>query len=276
MVVNNIYNIDCFEGMAQLPDASVDCILTDLPYGVTAKNKWDKVLPFDKMWSEYERIIKPNGAILLFAQGLFACKLACSNENLFRYDIVWDKVLPTGFANSHKMPMRSDERILVFYKNLPTYNPQMRVGKPCHSRGKAVGKRADDLFNNHNYHDITLVETEGNLKYPLSIWRCQKVHPSKVIHPTQKPVMLLRELIRTYTNENDLVLDTCCGSGSTCVAAYLEDRKYLGFDNGICEKKSSPWNGLPWADVAIERINGAARERKPFERVSKIIKVKRY
>ena len=252
--LNKIYNIDCLVGMTEIPDQSVDMIFVDLPYGVTAKNKWDNVIPYEPMWEQFERIIKSNGAILLFGQDKFTARTMLSNEKLHKYNIVWDKILPSGFLNANRMPLRSHEDIMVFYKSLPTYNPQKVKGKPCHSKGKAVGNNIDDILNNHNYGDYKIVETESDMKCPTSIWTFSKPHPSTAIHPTQKPIDLCRYAIRTYTNEGDTVLDCCCGSGSIPLAAMIEGRNYIGMDNGICEKKNSKYFGWSWADVATDRI----------------------
>lgn len=166
--INKIYDQDCLEGMKLLNDRSIDLICTDLPYGVT-QNKSDIVIPFEPLWEQYERIIKENGAIVLFGQGMFYVDLVDSNRKLFRYDLVWDKILTTGFLNAKKMPLRQHEQIAVFYKKTPTYNPQFTVGKPLHSQGKAcVG---DEIVNN-NYgkFDRNNNNRAGSTeKYPTSI-----------------------------------------------------------------------------------------------------------
>ena len=148
--INKIYDQDCLEGMKLLNDRSIDLICTDLPYGVT-QNKSDIVIPFEPLWEQYERIIKENGAIVLFGQGMFYIDLVDSNRKLFRYDLVWDKILTTGFLNAKKMPLRQHEQIAVFYKKPPIYNPQFTVGKPLHSQGKACA--GDEIVNN-NYGKI--------------------------------------------------------------------------------------------------------------------------
>lgn len=237
-----------------MPDKSVDMIFCDLPYGVTAKNKWDSVIPPDKLWEQYERIIKDNGAILLFGQDKFTAKMMMSNLKLHRYNIIWKKVLPSGFLNANRQPLREHEDIMVFYKNQPTYNPQKIEGNPCHSKGKAVGQKNDGILNNHNYRDFTVVETEGNMKFPTSVWEFPKPHPSVSIHPTEKPIDLCRYAIRTFTNPGDLVLDNCCGAGSIPAAAAAEGRDFIGMDNGMCEKKGSEWFARPWAEVAEWRV----------------------
>lgn len=234
---------DTFEWMKRIPDESIDMILTDLPYGQTARNKWDTTLPFDQLWKAYDRIIKPNGAIVLFANGMFTANLMKSNEKLWKYNLVWDKVLPSGFLNSKKQPLRNHEDICVFYKKPPTYNPQMIAGDACHSRGKAVGKSQDEFSRNTNYGELKAVDTNGNLKYPKSILRFQKPHPSITVHPTQKPVEGLEWLINTYTKENEIVLDSTAGSCSTAVAAENVSRRW------ICIEQEEEY-----CDKGIERL----------------------
>lgn len=251
---NEIYNMDCIEGMKQIDDKSIDMIFVDLPYGVTARNKWDNIIPFEEMWGQVERIIKDNGAILFFGQDKFSARLMMSNIKLHRYNIIWEKGIPTGFLNANKQPLRVHEDIMVFYKNLPTYNPQKVKGKPCHTKGKALNQNTDDILNNANYNNYKVVETEGDMKCPVSVWHFKKVHPSKAIHPTQKPLELCRYAIKTYSNEGDLVLDFCCGSGSIPLAAKLENRRYIGIDNGVCEKKNSDYFGKSWAEIARDRV----------------------
>lgn len=178
-------------------------ILCDLPYGVTAKNKWDNIIPFEELWAQYNRVIKANGAIVLFGQDKFTAKCMMSNPKMHRYNLIWNKVLPSGFLNANRMPLRSHEDIMVFYKKLPTYNPQKRKGTPCHKKGKSVGTMNDGVFRNDNYGDFKVVETEGDMKCPTSILEFQKPHPSVAQHPTQKPVDLLEYLIKTYTDPGE-------------------------------------------------------------------------
>lgn len=252
-MVNKIHNIDCLAGMKQIATATIDMIFVDLPYQKT-QNSWDIMIPFEPMWEQFERIIKDNGAILLFGQDKFTAKLMLSNEKLHRYNIIWDKVLPSGFLNAKRQPLRSHEDICVFYKKPCIYNPQMTKGNKCHSKGKAVGKQNSDVLNNANYGDFKVVETEGDMKYPKSIWTFPKPHPSTAIHPTQKPLDLCRYAIRTYSNPGDTVFDCCCGSGTIPLAAVMEGRNYIGMDNGYCEKKNSKLNGRSWASITEERI----------------------
>ena len=220
---------DCLELMKDIPDKSIDLILCDLPYGTT-RNSWDEVIPFDKLWAQYNLIIKDNGAMLLFAQGKFYVNLVSSNMKMFRYDLVWDKELISGFLNAKRMPLRRHEQVAVFYKHLPTYNPQFTQGKPLHSKGTAY--QTKELTNN-NYGDFKATDDDragSTEKYPTSIIKFQKPHPSVCVHPTQKPIELLEYLIKTYTNEGDTVLDNCMGSGSTGVACKNTDREFIGME----------------------------------------------
>ena len=223
---NIIYNEDCLTGMKRLPDKSIDMILCDLPYGRT-KNRWDKIIPFNLLWEQYTRIIKDRGAIVLFADGLFMADLMNSNRKMWKYNIVWDKVLTSGFLNANIQPLRVHEEMVVFYKKQPIYNPQKTKGKPNHSKGKPK-----ECVNN-NYGKFNFVDNNeelGDMKHPTSIWRFQKPHPSKSLHPTEKPIDLCVDLIKTFTTEGNIVLDNCVGSGSTLVACIKTNRKYIGFE----------------------------------------------
>lgn len=225
---------DCLELMKSIPDASIDMILCDLPYETLNRGNvnasWDKKIPLDILWKEYERIIKDNGAIVLFAQGMFTSELMRSNPGMWRYNLVWDKVLSGGFLNARRMPLRSHEDICVFYKKLPKYNPQMTQGRPLHGRGTAYKKKNP---TNNCYGSLGKTDTsrEGcTQKFPTSILRFAKPHPSTTIHPTQKPVEILEWLIRTYTDQGDLVLDNAMGSGSTGVACIRTGRRFIGME----------------------------------------------
>lgn len=222
--INKAYLMDCIEGMKQLPDKSIDMILCDLPYGVT-QNKWDCVIPFDELWAAYKRIIKDNGAIVLTAQTPFDKVLGASNIEWLRYEWIWDKVAVTGFLNAKKMPLKQHETILVFYKNLPPYNPQMVPGKP-YNKGKRLGQSE----NYGKFKEIVSENITGE-RYPKSILTFSNANKRNRIHPTQKPVDLFEYLIKTYTNEGDLVLDNCLGSGTTAIAAINTNRNWLGFEN---------------------------------------------
>ena len=219
---NKIFLGNCLYLMDGIADKSIDMILCDLPYGTT-KNKFDIIIPFEPLWKQYERIIKDNGAIVLTAQLPFDKVLGMSNLKLLRYEWIWQKDKPTGHLNSSKMPMKEHENILVFYKKLPTYNPQKFKGNACHSRGKSNGSKNKST----NYGDFKYMDTEGDMKFPRSILKFNK---ETGLHPNQKPVPLFEYLIKTYTNEGDLVLDNCIGSGTTCIACINTKRNYIGME----------------------------------------------
>ena len=215
--------------MRRIDNKSIDMILCDLPYGVT-RNKKDTAIPFDDLWYQYERIIKDNGAIVLTAQGMFFIDLVNSNKKLFRYDLVWDKELTSGFLNANRQPLRRHENIAVFYKKQPIYNPQFTQGKPLHGKGTAYKTKE---LKNHNYGNFAAVGDyrKGTTeKYPTSILRFPKPHPSTAVHPTQKSIELFEWLIKTYTNEGDLVLDNCMGSGTSVLACINTNRNFIGFE----------------------------------------------
>ena len=220
---------DCLELMKGIPDRSIDMILCDLPYEKT-KNIKDVRISFEPLWQEYKRIIKDNGAILLFGQGTFYVDLVNSNRKMFRYDLVWNKVLTSGFLNSKKMPLRQHEQIAVFYKKLPTYNPQFSRGNPLHSKG--VSYKSKPIKNqNYGKFNVTDDHRRGTTeKYPTSVLQFAKPHPSEAKHRTEKPVALLEYLIKTYTNEGETVLDNCMGSGSTGVACVNTNRCFIGIE----------------------------------------------
>ena len=249
MLRDGIYNTDCIEGMRLIDDRSVDLIFCDLPYGVTAKNKWDVCIDTSLLWGQYERIIKPNGAIVLFGRGKFTARMIISKEKLYRYSIIWEKTTPTGFLNANKMPLMSHEEMMVFYKRLPTYNPQKTGG---HTRKVSTARHKLRSNKSSNYRDYGLNSYDSTERFPTSAWTVSTDKQKEALHPTQKPLELCRRVIRTYTNAGDLVLDNCCGSGTIPKAAVLEGRRYIGMDNGRCER-----TGRLWADIAKERIAGA-------------------
>ena len=232
--LNKIYNEDCLEGMKRIDDKSIDMILCDLPYGMTY-NKWDTVIPLDKLWEQYERIIKDNGAIVLTAQTPFDKVLGTSNLKMLRYEWIWEKENATGFLNAKKQPLRKHENILVFYKRLPLYNPQMGKGKSY----TAVRKEKPSL-NYYNNQKMTKTVSDGE-RYPVSIIKFNR--DKEKLHPTQKPVALFEYLIKTYTDEGEIVLDNCIGSGTTAVACLNTNRNFIGF-----EKEEKYYN------IANERI----------------------
>ena len=243
---------NCLELMKEIPDGSVDMILCDLPYGVLNKKnpnaKWDSVIPFPALWEQYERVIKDNGAIALFASGMFTADLMQSNRKLWKYNLTWKKGnRPTGFLNAKKQPLRICEDICVFYKKQPTYNPQFTIGEKCHKRGGAGNAETKQGRNGCYGKFMQTAVVLTNQKYPLSLIDIPKEHPQK-FHPTQKPVALLEYLVKTYTNEGDTVLDNCMGSGSTGVACVKTKRRFIGMelDAGYFE-------------IAKARIEGAAQ-----------------
>lgn len=220
---------DCIKLMNDIEDSSIDLILCDLPFQKT-KNEWDKIIPYEELWKQYNRVIKKNGAIVLFSQGSFYIDLVNSNRKDFRYDLIWDKQLTTGFLNSNKQPLRKHEQIAVFYKKQPTYNPIFREGKPLHSKGIAY-KTANIKNNNYGKFEMLDDYRQGSTKkYPTSIISIQKVHPSKTIHPTEKPLELIQYLVETYTNPGEKVLDNCMGSGTTAIACLNSARNFIGME----------------------------------------------
>lgn len=249
--LDKIYNEDCLVGMQRIPDKSIDAIICDLPYGVlNRKNKhaeWDNVIPFAPLWEQYERVIKDNGAIILFAQGLFTVDLISSNRKLWRYNLVWDKVRKNGFLNANRRPMRQHEDICVFYKKQCVYHPQMKeVGfkDKNHSRGR---KKTCKNQCYGGYEKIDMAAT--NLKFPSTIISISKEHDTgKTMHPTQKPVALIEYLIKTYTDSGGVILDNCMGAGTTAVAAINTKRHYIGFE--ITKE---------WYDFAAKRAENARK-----------------
>ena len=232
MEIDKIYQGDCLELIKQLPDKSIDCIICDPPYEVLNKNnkdaQWDRIIPFDELWQQYERVAKDNAAIILFAQGMFTARLMMSNPKLWRYNLIWQKGgRCSGFLNAKKMPLREHEDIVVFYRKQPTYNPQMTKCLPHernHSRGRQQGEQTNRCYGEFGRAENIITD----LKYPKSILNFNRPHPQ--IHPTQKPVALIQYLIKTYSNENDLILDNCIGSGTTAVAAIKEKRHFIGME----------------------------------------------
>ena len=227
MEIDKIYNEDCLVGMRDIPDKSIDCIICDLPYGTTAC-KWDVVIPFDKLWEQYRRIIKDNGAIVLFGSEPFSSHLRLSNLSWYKYDYVWLKTKATGFQNAKIQPMRKHEIISIFYSKQCQFNQQnlIKLDKPIKSGRER--KRNDEqhrlgVAGKTDYYTQFTGWQTSVLSFP---------NPSGAghLHPTQKPVELIRWLVRTYTNEGDLVLDNCMGSGTTAVACIKEKRHFIGYE----------------------------------------------
>lgn len=226
MELNKIYNQDCLVGMESIQDKSIDMVLCDLPYGTT-KNQWDSIINLDKLWEQYNRIIKDNGAIVLTAQTPFDKVLGVSNLKMLKYEWIWEKTSATGHLNAKKMPMKAHENILVFYKKLPTYNPQKTTG---HERKVSTAKHKRNSKNSSNYGESSATTYDSTERYPRSVQIFSTDKQKSSFHPTQKPVALFEYLIKTYTNEGDLVLDNCMGSGTTAVACINTNRNYIGFE----------------------------------------------
>lgn len=245
----DIYQGDCLEIMQDIPDASIDMILCDLPYGTT-QNKWDSIIPLDLLWAQYERIIKPKGAIVLNAQGIFTAKLILSQEKWFKYKMVWVKSKSTNFLNAKKQPLRQHEDICIFYKQQPEYTPMMF---PAESYDKGIRKAQ----YTGSYGDFKPVHVKSaGERYPTDTIYCKTSESEKggkVWHPTQKPVALGRYLIRTFTKKGDVVLDNCFGSGSYLVAAALEQRRFIGIEKNegtqLFKKEA-----INYIDVAKSRL----------------------
>lgn len=236
---------DCLELLPAIADESVDLILCDLPYGTT-RNKWDSAIPLAPLWAQYERVIKQDGAIVLTAQAPFDKVLAASNLRLFRYEWIWEKTLATGHLNAKRMPMKAHENVLIFYKSLPTYNPQKTSG---HARkvSSAAHKRNSKATSNYGTHGLTSYDSTD--RYPRSVLTFPSDRQKSALHPTQKPVALMRYMIDTYSNPGDLVLDNAMGSGTTGVAALEAGRRFIGMENFA-----------PYLEIANERLAAVGAE----------------
>ena len=243
--MNNIelYCGDCLDVMKNIPDKSVDMILCDLPYGTT-QNKWDSIIPLEPLWEQYKRIIKDNGAILLFGSQPFTTILNYSNISNYRYEWVWIKNNSTGFQLANKRPLKKHELISVFYKKQPTYNPQGLIEHNKINKRGSMGENWSEM-NSNNY-----IQRWTN--YPTQILEYK--YDKQKLHPTQKPVALLEYLIKTYTDEEEIVLDNCMGSGSTCVACLNTNRKFIGIE---LEEK--------FFEIAKNRIKEARNNIKEIE-----------
>lgn len=249
-LLSQVIESDCLEAMTSIPPNSIDMILCDLPYGTT-QNNWDSIIPLDQLWKHYERIIKDNGVIALTGQGLFTAKLILSNPKLFKYKITWVKSKPTNFLNAKKQPLRKHEDICIFYKNQPSYNPQMTYGEPYNK-----GFRKDQLTGSYGDFKTVEVKSDGQ-RYPTDVVYFKTAESEGVVyHPTQKPVELGRYLIRTFTKEGGVVLDNACGSGSFLVSAVLEGRKFIGIEKNqdVCLFKK---HKVDYIEVSKKRIKEA-------------------
>jgi DNA modification methylase len=255
--LDKIYNEDCLEGMKRIDDATIDCIITDLPYGVLNEQSeggsWDSIIPLEPMWEQFKRVTKPNAAIVLFGSGMFTSELMQSNKAMWRYNLIWDKGWATGHLNANRMPLRQHEDIAVFYRELPTYNPQkfkVPDWAKTHTRGNGPSK-TNRCYGNFEMHLPFEVTDE---KYPRSIIHIsKKTNEEDAWHPTQKPVDLLRYLVLTYTNPNDVVLDATIGSGTTAIACIKEHRHFVGFELN-----------KEYFDRAVKRINDERRQLSLF------------
>ena len=221
-----LFQGDCLDIMPLIPDKSVQLIFADLPYGTT-QNKWDSVLPLDLLWKQYERIISDSGCITFTADGIFTGVLMMSNPEMFKYKLIWDKKSTTGFLNAKKMPLRRHEDILIFAKGKTTYNPIMEVrGKP-RNKGSYNKKKGDGDMCYGSFKNITSFNNEY---YPTSIIEISNANQKAKQHPTEKPLELMKWIINTYSNENDMVLDNTMGSGTTCLGAKELNRKFIGIE----------------------------------------------
>jgi DNA (cytosine-5-)-methyltransferase len=253
--LNNVIQGDTLEEMAKIPDGTVDMLLVDLPYGTT-QNKWDSVIPLDKLWKEYNRIVKENGAMIFTASGLFTATLMLSNAKNYKYKYVWEKSKSTNFLNAKKQPLRKHEDVLVFYRKQPQYNPQMTQGEPY-----TKGIRKNQLTGSYGEFNPTLVESSG-YRYPVDVLYFKTAESEgSVVHPTQKPIELARYLIRTFSNTGDVILDNTCGSGSFLVAALLEGRNFIGIEKNedVALFKKKP---VDYIEVSRKRIIEAAIQLK--------------
>lgn len=261
--LNKVIEGDCLNIMPHIPEKSIDMILCDLPYGTT-QNSWDSTIPLDKLWQQYERIIKDNGVIALTGSGLFSAQLMLSNPKLFKYKITWIKSKPTNFLNAKKQPLRKHEDICIFYKNQPTYFPQMSVGEPYNK-----GFRKDQLTGSYGDFKTVEVKSTGE-RYPTDVVYFKTAESEgKVVHPTQKPIALGRYLIKTYTKKGDIILDNTCGSGSFLVSAVLEGRKFIGIEKNqevYFFKKAK----ADYIAISKERVTRAQKQYKDKENTSSL------
>jgi site-specific DNA-methyltransferase (adenine-specific) len=219
-----LFQGDCLDIMPLIPDKSVQLILADLPYGTT-QCKWDSIIDLDLLWKQYERLIKDNGCIVLTAAQPFTSALVMSNTKLFKYDWVWRKPKGTGHLNAKKQPMRDKEDILVFYKNQCIYNPQMTEGKPYKEK---TGWKGTEGYEGYGVDKRTGNDNSG-FRYPKQVQEFGVVE-RRTLHPTEKPLELMKYLIKTYSNENDMVLDNTMGSGTICLAAKELNRNFIGIE----------------------------------------------
>lgn len=245
--LNQIHLGDCLELMKEIPDNSIDMILCDPPYGVLDKkhHSWDCLIDLEKLWTEYNRVIKHDGAIVLFGKQPFTSTLILSQPKLFRYELIWEKDKGTDFGHANHKPLNAHENMIVFFKKQPTYNKQMEKGEPY----TKINKQSHNKKGDTNFEcDNSGTWINDGVRTPKSVIKIARdnIHKGKNLHPTQKPVALCEWLIKSYTNENEVVLDNCAGSGSTLIAAKNLNRQFIGI-----EKDEHYFN------VAKERLNNA-------------------
>jgi site-specific DNA-methyltransferase (adenine-specific) len=242
---NSLVNGDCLEAMKYIADKSINAIICDLPYGTT-NCKWDSVLDLDKLWEQYKRILKENGVIVLFAQTPFDKVLGCSNLEWLKYEWIWEKTQATGYFNAKLMPMKAHENILVFYNKTPKFNPQKTEG---HKPVNTYTKKAEVCNKTEIYGKVKKDVSGGGEtdRYPRSVQVFasdkQKTKLDGTIHPTQKPLALLEMLVKSYTDEGDLILDNTMGSGTCILASIMHNRTFIGIEK---EKK--------YFDITLKRI----------------------
>jgi len=249
--LDRIYNMDCLEGMKQIPDGTIDAVICDLPYGTT-ECEWDSVIPLDKLWEQYNRITKPTAPIVLFGSEPFSTMLRMSNLKNYRYDWIWLKSLGANPLLCKKQPMKYHEVISVFYRRLPTYNPIMTKGEMRNKIPQTFGNKKDELYGG-NLSSFKGIDNINDDYYPRSYQYFPNADQKDKFHPTQKPVDLLRYLVLTYTNEGDTVLDNCMGSGTTAIACIKEKRHFIGFELN-----------KEYFDKACKRIDNESRQLTLF------------
>jgi DNA modification methylase len=243
-----LFQGDCLDIMPTLAPGSVNMVLCDLPYGVTARNSWDSTLPWERLWSTYNIVVKQNAAMVLTAVQPFSSECVLSKPLWFKYEWVWIKTCSTGFLNAKKQPLRAHEQILVFYQRQPTYNPQKTSG---HSRKVSTAAHKRNSINTTNYRKHGLTSYDSTERYPRTALLFSSDKQRSALHPTQKPVALMEYLIKTYTNPGDTVLDNCMGSGTTGVACVNTVRSFIGIEKDP-----------HYFDVASRRINEAQENMK--------------
>ena len=268
--LNQVWEGDCLEIMQHFPDQSIDLVLSDLPYGITC-NAWDAIIDFDRLWTLYSRIVKPHGAILLTGQGVFTGMLISSNFSMFKYKFVWIKASPTNFLNARKQPLRKHEDICVFYKEPPVYHPQMQKSQP-YDKGASSNKRTSNYgeYNSKNRrvskglrYPTDVIFNDDGAPYHSEDWvyfRPAYSEDGISLHPCQKPISLGRYLVRTYSNEGDVVLDNACGSGSFLVAALMEKRNFIGIELNRLQR-ISPDKIIDCIELCNRRIQNATNNK---------------